>query len=42
MRCNVAYRQTVLAWKDGLKILGQRSMEEVVDEMRMEGKGNGK
>jgi hypothetical protein len=35
------HRQTTIVWKDGLKELGQRKLDEVVDEIRMEGKENG-
>jgi hypothetical protein len=33
---NSKHRQTVLVWKDGLKELGQRSLEEVLEGIRME------
>ena len=36
---NFKNRQTILVWKDGLKELGQMNMEEVLDKIRMEGKG---
>ena len=35
--CNSTHRQTILVWKDGLKGLGQRNLEEVLDKIRMEG-----
>ena len=41
VNCNIRNRQTILVWKDGLKELGQRSLDEVVDEIRMVGKENG-
>ena len=40
VNCNIRNRQTILLWKDGLKELGQRSLEEVLDKVRMEGMGN--
>ena len=40
VNCNSTHRQTVLVWKDGLKELGQRSLEEVLEEIRMEGREN--
>ena len=40
MSCNFKNRQTILVWKDGLKELGQRSLDEVMDEIRMEGREN--
>ena len=39
--CNIKNRQTILVWKDGLKELGQRSLEEVLEGIRMEGRENG-
>ena len=39
--CNIKNRQTILVWEDGLKGLGQRNLDEVLDEIRMEGKENG-
>ncbi len=39
--CNFGHRQTTLVWKDGLKELGQRNLEEVLDEIRMERMENG-
>ena len=39
--CNIKNRQTILVWKDGLKELGQRNLDEVLDEIRMEGGENG-
>jgi hypothetical protein len=39
--CNIKNRQTILVWKDGLKELGQRSLDEVLDKNRMEGRENG-
>ena len=41
VNCNIKNRQTMLVWKDGLMELGQRSLEEVMDEIRMEGRENG-
>ena len=41
VNCNSTHRQTVLVWKDGLKELGQRNLEEVLDKIRMEGRENG-
>ena len=38
---NSEHRQTILVWKDGLKELGQRSLDEVLDKIRMEGRENG-
>ena len=40
MSCNFKNQQTILVWKDGLKELGQRSLEEVLEEIRMEGREN--
>lgn len=40
MSCNIKNRQTILVWKDGLNILGQRNLDEVLDAIRMEGKEN--
>jgi hypothetical protein len=40
VNCNIKDRQTMLVWKDGLKELGQRSLEEVLEETRMEGREN--
>ena len=40
VNCNIKNRQTILVWKDGLKELGQRSLDEVMDEIRMEGREN--
>ena len=40
VNCNSTHRQTVLVWKDGLKELGQRSLEEVLEEIRKEGREN--
>ena len=37
---NFTDRQTILVWKDGLKEIGQRNLEEVLDVMRMEGREN--
>ncbi len=39
--CNFKNRQTILVWMDGLKVLGQRSLGEVLDKVRMEGRENG-
>ena len=41
MICNFTNKQTTLVWKDGLKVLGQMNMEEVLYKLRMEGAGNG-
>ncbi|MDA8055499.1 MAG: hypothetical protein M0Z77_07620 [Thermoplasmatales archaeon] len=41
MNRNFTHRQTTLVWKDGLKVIGQMSMEEVLDRLRMEGLRNG-
>ena len=41
VNCNIKNRQTILVWKDGLKELGQRSLEEVLEGIRMEGRENG-
>ena len=38
--CNSTHRQTVLVWKDGLKELGQRNLEDVLDAMKMGGREN--
>ena len=40
MGCNSTHRQTILVWKGGLKELGQRSLDEVLDKIRMEGREN--
>lgn len=37
---NSTHRQTILVWKNGLKELGQRNLEEVLDGIRMEGREN--
>ena len=39
--CNIKNRQTILVWKDGLKELGQRSLYEVLNAIKMEGRENG-
>ena len=41
MICNLTNKQTTLVWKDGLKVLGQMNMNEVLDKLRMEGVENG-
>ena len=35
--CNIKNRQTILVWKDGLKELGQRNLEKVLEGIRKEG-----
>ena len=41
MSCNIKDRQITIVWKDGLKELGQRNLDEVLDAIRMEGRENG-
>jgi hypothetical protein len=41
VNCNIENRQTILVWKDGLKELGQRSLDEALEGIRMEGRENG-
>ncbi len=38
VNCNGAYIQTTIVWKDGLKYLGQKTLNDVTDEIRMEGR----
>ena len=38
--CNIENRQTILVWKDGLKALGQRNLDEVLNAIKMEGREN--
>ncbi len=39
--CIIKNRQTMLVWKDGLMELGQRSLDEVLNAIKMEGRENG-
>ena len=41
VNCNIENRQTILVWKDGLKELSQRSMDEVLNAIKMERRENG-
>ena len=34
--CNIKDRQTILVWKDGLKELRQRGLDEVLNAIKME------
>jgi hypothetical protein len=38
--CNTKNPKTIREWKDALKELDQRSLEEVTDKIRMEGRKN--
>ena len=40
VNCNIKNRQTILVWKDGLKVLGQRNLDEVLNAIKMEGREN--
>ena len=42
VNCNFKNRQTILVWKDGLKELGQRNLDEVLNAIKMGGRENGK
>ena len=39
--CNTKNPKTIREWKDALKELDQRSLEEVLNAIKMEGRENG-